>query len=134
MAPDCFCLGHRPVLIAETLNDENWTGDARQVFFDVPTAKIGMKPDVVPAPERPGGIAVMAGEFFGEIRGFELYFGLGYALDAEILDEDVRSQQHQAAHAVVNAGVNQRDRGAIAVSDQNRCFKVELGQEFGEEL
>ena len=102
LARDCLWLGHRPVLILETLNDENRTSDARQIFFDVPTAKIGMKPDVVPSPERPGGIAVMAGEFFGEIRGFELHLGLGDALDAEVLGEDVRSKQYQGAHAVVN--------------------------------
>lgn len=29
LAGDGFGLGHRPVLIVETLNDENWTGDAR---------------------------------------------------------------------------------------------------------
>jgi hypothetical protein len=91
-----------------------------------------MEPDIVPAPESPGCIAVMAGEFFGEIRGSELYLGLGDAFDAEVLDEDVRSKQHKAAHAVVNTSVDQCDRGTVAVADENRCFKVELGEEFGE--
>jgi hypothetical protein len=109
LAGDGFGLGHSPVLIVETLNDESRAGDSRQIFFDVPAAKIGMEPDIVPSPEGPGGIAVMAGELFGEIRGFELYLGLGDAFDAEVLDEDVRSKQHKAAHAVVNPGVDQCD-------------------------
>lgn len=87
---------------------------------------------MVPAPEGPGCVAVMAGELFAEIRGLELYLGLGDALDAEIFDKDVRSQQHEAPHAVVNPGVDQRDRGTVAVADENRRFQVELGEEFGE--
>lgn len=132
LAGDRFGLGHGPVLIVETLNDENGAGNARQIFFDVPAAKIGMEPDIVPSPEGPGCIAVMAGELFGEIRGFERHLGLGDAFDAEVLDEDVRSKQHKAAHAVVNPRINQCDRGAVAVADENRRFNVELGEEFGE--
>src|SRR5579859_1380446 len=132
LAGDCFWLRHGPVLILETLNHENWTGDARQIFFDVPAPKIRMEPDLVPAPERLRGIAVMAGELFGEISGFKLYLGLGDALDTEVLDENMRSKQHQSAHAVMNPRVDQCDRGAIAVANENWCLQVELGEEFGE--
>ena len=42
------------------------------------------------------------------------------------------AKQHKAAHAVVSTSVDQCDRGTVAVADEDRCFKVELGEEFGE--
>src|SRR6202007_516956 len=58
----------------------------------------------------------------------------GDALGAEVLDEDVRSKQRKAAHTVVSTGVDQCDRDAVAVADENWRFHVELGEEFRESL
>jgi len=68
----------------------------RKIFFDIPPAEVGMQPDVVPSPESAGGIAVMASEFLGEIRGLEADFCAGDASDADVFNEYVWREQHEA--------------------------------------
>ena len=85
-----------------------------------------MQPDVIPSPERAVGIAMMTGEFLRKIRSLEFHFRFSDARDAELLDKDVRRQQHQAAHAVMNCGMNQRDGSAVTVPDQNGIFNPQL--------
>ena len=46
-------------------------------------------------------------------------------LDGDVLDDDVRRHQRQAAHRVPG-GVDERDRAAVAVADEQRLGRVEL--------
>ena len=132
LAGDGLDLRHGSVLVVESLNGEDGAGDAGEIFFDIPAAEIGMEPDVVPSPERAHGVAMMAGEFLGEIRSLESCFGFGDAGHAEIFNEDVRREKDQATHTVVRSGVDERDGGAIAVADKDWILDVESREQVGE--
>src|SRR4029077_15455670 len=82
--PPLGCFPPRPgfVLVVEALDDEDRARDARQIFFDVPAAEVGMEPDVVPSPKGARGVAVIAAEEFRQIRGLEAHLGLSDATDA----------------------------------------------------
>ena len=85
-----------------------------------------MKPDIVPSPEGARGIAMMAGEKHGQIRGFESHFGSGDAADTQFFYEDVRSEQDESRQAVVSSGVDNSDGRSVAVADQDRILDFEL--------
>ena len=51
-------------------------------------------------------------------------------IDAEILDEDVRSEQYQGANVVAGSSMDQSDGGAIAVADENGILNVQLGKKI----
>lgn len=120
-----FDLRHGSVLIVEALDDQHRARDPCQVFFNVPVAEVGMEPDVVPSPESPGWIAVIAAKAFRQIGGLEAYLGLADAADAQILDKNVRREQNGSAQAIVSSGVDDCDGGAIAVADEDRVFNVQ---------
>src|SRR5215472_8261368 len=82
-------LPHRPILILETLDDQDRTGNPRQIVFDVPASKIRMQPDVVPSPECPPCIAVMPRQSLGQIGGFKLRFRSSDARHAQVLHKDM---------------------------------------------
>ena len=130
LACDCIDLGHGSVLIFESLDEKDRAGDPRKVFFDIPVAKIGMKPDVVPSPEGASRVAMVTREFFAEVGSFEFVFGFGNTLDAEIFDENMRGEKDESAKTVVNSSIDERDGSAVAVADQNWRFDVEPREEF----
>ena len=132
LALDSLDLFHGPVLIFPALNDENRAGDLRQIFFDIPAAEIGMKPDVVPPPEGASGIAVVASEFFRKIRGFKFRLSLGDAGHAQLFDEDMRCEKNETADVIVHSSVNEGDGAAVAVPDEDGIFDFELRQKFGQ--
>src|SRR5579872_6286894 len=109
LPPNSFHLRHGPVLVVDSLNDERRAGDARQIFLDVPAAKLGMQPDIVPSPERAGGVAMMAREFLAKIRRLELLLRFGDARHAEIFNKDMRREQDQPSKMIVRSRINQRD-------------------------
>lgn len=133
LALDGFDLCHGSVLVLATLNDENRAGDSRQIFFDIPTAEIGVKPDAVPSPETASGIAMMAAELFRKIRSFEFRFGFGDAGHAQVFDEDMRREKNEAADAVVRA-VHERDGAAVTVADEEGILDFESGEKFGQDV
>ena len=51
-------------------------------------------------------------------------FDLG---DAHVLDEEMRRDEHQPAHAMIlhGTGVDRRDRGAVAVAEQKAALKAD---------
>ena len=98
-----FHLRHGSVLIVHALNHQHRAGNLRQVSFDVPVAKFRMEPDLVPSPESFGRIAMMARQFLRQICGLELRLCLGDAGHAQILDEHMRRQQHQAGCPISRA-------------------------------
>jgi hypothetical protein len=118
-------LRHGAVLVVEALDREHRAGDARQVLLDVPRAEFRVQPDVVPAAERRLGVGVMARQALAQVGGLERGLRAGNARHAQVLDEDMRGHDHEASHAVPGAGVDQRDRAAVAVPDQDRLAHLE---------
>ena len=84
---------------------------AGQEFLDVPGAEFGRQPDIVPAAERAVEVVVISRQPAAQFAPAIIRLGLGYALDRNILDEDMRRFQHQRPDRPFSrAGVNERDR------------------------
>src|ERR1700733_3415766 len=58
---DSFDLRHGSVLIIDPLDRKYWAGNEREIFFNVPATEAGMKPNVIPSPERARTIAMVSG-------------------------------------------------------------------------
>ncbi len=89
-----------------------------------------MQPDVVPSPEGEGGVAMMAGEFLGEIGFFESQLRFRDAGDAEVFDEYVRGEQNESAHGM-RSGVDEGDGTSVAVADEDGIFDIQLREQIG---
>src|SRR5712691_4844633 len=125
-AAGLFCdrleLRHRPVLVVEALDRKYGTMYPRQDLLDVPAPEIRIQPDVVPPPERLCRVGMIAAELLREVRALESGLRLGDAPHADILDEHVRRHEHQALDAVVHRRVDQRDRTAVGMADEDWVF------------
>ena len=128
---DGFDLRHSSVLVVNTLNHENRARNAREICFDIPVSEVRMKPDVVPSPECASGIAMMATELLRQVCRFEFHLGFGDACHAEVLDEDMRSEENEATHAIAHSSVDERDGRSVAVPDQNWTIDFELREKVG---
>ena len=135
---DRFDLRHRAVLVVFTLDYQSGAGDMGKVLLDVPAAEVGVKPDMVPSPEGARGVAVVATQFLAKVSRFEFFFGFCNAGDTEVLHEDVRSQQNEAADVLLcllrGSGVDDGDRSPVAVADQDRVADLELCEKIGKNL
>ena len=60
-------LGHRPVLVALALDQQQRAADVRDFVGDVPLGEARVKPHVVPAVERGIGVAVVTGHLRSEV-------------------------------------------------------------------
>ena len=121
----------RAELVVQALDREHRAADALQPGFDVPGAESRVQPDVIPAPEGRVDVVVVARQTLRQVGAEEV---LARGLDAghrHRLDEQVRRHQHQpgdrrgVACGVVRGlvcGMEQRDRGAVAVADQPGRF------------
>ena len=72
----------------------------------------------------------MAGEFFAQVRFLVRDLGSLDLAYANLLDEHVRRDRHNRLDWVMS-GMDQRDRRAVAVSDQDRSVYVELSEQLG---
>src|SRR4029077_107076 len=90
LASDSIYLSQGPILIFVSLDCQDRTRDAREIFFDIPAAKMWIQPDVVPSPECSGSIAVITRKFRREVGRLELALNLRDALHAEIFYEKMR--------------------------------------------
>ena len=129
---DGLDLLHRAVLIVEALNNKHRAGDPRKIFFNIPAAEIRMQPDIVPSPECSRNVAMMARQFFREVRRLKFHLGFGNRCNTEILDKNMRRQKDEPADAALRASVNNGDRRPIAVADQNGILDLEILQKVGE--
>ncbi len=93
-----------------------------------------MEPDIIPSPKRERRVAMMPGEFFGEIRSLETRASLRDAGNAEIFNENMWGEQHQSAHAVVGSCIDKSNGAAIAVADEDGIVDVELREEIGQRV
>ena len=82
--------------------------------------KSRIEPGAVPALEGVVDVGVPARQPRAQIAGLVGLLRFGDRGDAGILGEEMRRDQHQAADAVIlmAAGIDRRNRGAVAVADQ----------------
>ena len=70
---------------------------------------------------------VPALEFFAQRAGVERVARALDLGDAHVLDEEVRRDEHQPAHAMIlhRTGIDRRDRSAVAVAEQEAALKAD---------
>ena len=66
-ALDGFHLSESPVLVVLALDHERGAGNRREIFLDVPVAKLRIEPDVIPSAKRFLDVIVIARKFLGQI-------------------------------------------------------------------
>src|SRR5690242_9989950 len=107
------------VLVVGALYREYRACDRRQQCFDRPRAKARIEPDVVPAEESRVDVVVIAREFRPDVRRPVRLARVLDAVDREVLDDDVRRDRYHAGDAgAKRRGVDQRDRRAVAVTEE----------------
>ena len=55
-------------------------------------------------------------------------------LDADVLDEHVRRDEHETGDRVTTPGMDDGDRRAVAVADEERALEAELGEQRGQHV
>jgi len=58
----------RAIFILLSLNYQDWAADRIQEWFDIPVAKNGIEPDIVPGPEERIDIRVIPAQTLGQVR------------------------------------------------------------------
>ena len=135
LARDHLDLGRAAILVILALNQQYRAADVGEILLDIPAQEVGVQPDVVPAPERRNNVVVVTAQPLGEVGVLERRFRRGDAFHRDVFDEDVRRHCHHAANRTpAGARMNQRDRRAIAVADEDRCFDFELIENFGQHV
>jgi hypothetical protein len=66
-ALNCFYLGQRAVLVVLALDHERGARNRREIFLDVPAAKLRIELDVIPSAKCLIDMIVIARQFFREI-------------------------------------------------------------------
>jgi hypothetical protein len=130
---DCVQLRHRPVLVLLALDQQQWAGDPIQEVLDAPVRELGVKPDVVPAVERGVGVTVVAGHALAQSPAFVDAPGRPDLSEAHRLDEHVRRHRDDRAHGM-RSGVDERDRGTVAVADEDWPLDLERAEQLGQYL
>src|SRR5579883_1476369 len=132
LASDGVELRDRPVFVVGALYRQDGTADLRQDFLNVPGAEFRMEPDVVPAAESAVHIGVMARHALPQIARLISRARRLDAGDRDVLDEDMGCFEDERAHRpLAAAGMDERDRGAVAVTDENDLFEAESGAQIG---
>src|SRR5438552_13946962 len=132
-ALDGIELRERPILVVASLNEQDRTAYAIQAGFDIPLPELGRKPDIVPAKKSRIDLVVIAGELLPQTCRRVSLLRPPDACDRHVLDKDMRRERDERAHRpYLRAGMDERDRRAVAVTDQHRVGDVELVQQRGE--
>ena len=120
-------LRRRAVFVVLALHDQDRHADVGQIFVDPPVPEISVEPGLVPAPERHVDVAVILGEPRAQIAGLVGIFRRRDRAHRNILDEEMRRDQHEAAHAEILArtGVDRGDRGAVAVAEKEAAAEAD---------
>src|SRR4051812_3517150 len=126
-------LVERAVRIVGTLDQQHRAADALGLVLQAPVAEGGIEPDVAPAVERGVRIVVVAGHALAQLPVVVGRAGLADGGHRDLLDDDVRREQRDAGHGVVGS-VDERDRAAVAVADEDGLADVELREHLGEDL
>ena len=106
-------------------------GDRRQAVLDVPRPERRREPHVVPAAEGGVDVVVVAGEALPQIGRGVGRRGRRRWPDADVLDEHVRRQEDELGDRMAGTGVQQGDRGAVAVADEDRTLDAAAASSAG---
>src|SRR4051812_46053740 len=80
-------LRERPVLVVLSLNEEHGYAHVRQIFFEVPLAKLRIEPRAVPSPERAVDVAMVFRQARAKIAVLVRVFRARDAGDRDVLAE-----------------------------------------------
>ncbi len=101
--------------------------------FDIPGSELRIEPDVTPAPERGVWVVVVTGHPLPQVTGEIFPSRLCNRAYRDVLDEHMRREQDESGDRPMG-GVDERNRPAVAVSDQDRLWGIELGEQFREHI
>src|SRR3954452_19867583 len=110
-------LGERAVGIVRALDQEHRAADALGFVLQAPVAEGRIEPDVAPAVERGVGIVVVARHPLAQLAAVVGVARLPDGGHRDVLDHHVRREECDPSHGVVG-GVDERDRAAVAVADE----------------
>src|SRR5260221_3400436 len=134
-AHDGVDLGQRAVFVIGALDRQHRAAHAGQNALDVPGAKVRMKPDVVPAAEGAVDIGVIAREAPPQVGRVISRPRRRDAGGGRVLDEDVRRLEDDGVHRPTPAaGMDERDRRAVAVADQDRILEAKRRPQLRQRL
>src|SRR5215204_4809540 len=126
-------LVERAVRVVGALHQQHGAGDALRVGLQAPVAEGGIEPDVAPAVEGGRGIVVVTGHPLAQLPAVEGLTRLADGRDRDVLDHHVRGEQRDARHRVL-AGMDERDRTAVTVTDEDGPRGVEPREHLGQDL
>ncbi len=129
-------MAQRAVLIAGTLDDFDGHAHISQRIGNIPVAELRIEPDVVPAAEGVVDIRVPAREPLFEIACLVVLLRLRNRVEAEILDDEMRRDQHQPAHAMIlhAAGIDGRNRCAVGMAEQEAAPESDGVENFWQNI
>ena len=119
--------------IVGPLDQEHRAGDSLGIRLERPAPERRVEPDVAPVPEGDVRIVVVTRQSLAQVGRLEALAGLANRGERHVLDDDVRSEQDEPADRV-RPGVDQRDRGAVAVPDEDRLLGVEPAEDLRENV
>ncbi len=131
---DAVDVRHRPVFVVASLDREDRAADRRQQVVDVEAAERLRQPHVVPSPERRVDVRVMAREPLAQVGPAIRDPRALDRVEAEALDVEMRRDDDQPRDAVrIRGRMDERDRPAVAVTEQPRRVDVDVDAERGEQ-
>src|SRR5580692_719808 len=120
-------LADRPILIVRTLQNCDRNTNVGEIFADVPSTKVGIKPGVIPAVEGVIDVVVPSRKLGPQIRRFIGLSDPGDGSNGYFLDDEMRRDQHDTTDAVIasTAGIDRSDRGAVGMAEQHAALKAD---------
>src|ERR1700734_2401513 len=115
---------HGSILVVRALNDERGNAPAIDRILDVPGPEAGIEPGVVPAAEGDVDMGVIFGELRPQVVRLISAPRLCDRGEAYGFGEEMRRDQDEALDPLVGrfASGDRRDRGAVAVAEQNSAL------------
>ncbi|VXC49923.1 hypothetical protein PSEUDO9AG_40048 [Pseudomonas sp. 9Ag] len=117
-------------LVVTALNGEQWHLDARQGLMQVPFGKCRVQPGFTPAAKGTVKVfTVIGAQPFAKVATGIGVDGAAHTFDAGLLDIDVRREDNHTTHTRIPAGgVGQRNRRAVAVTEQHHLTERQAVQ------
>src|SRR5271154_5259899 len=116
-----------PILIVFAMQNCDGHANVGEIVADVPSTKVGIKPGVIPTIECVVDVLMPARELGPQVRRFIGLSDPGDRGNGYLLDDEMRRDQHNAAHAVIasTTSIDRRDRGAVRMTKQHAAVKAD---------